>query len=42
LATINDDDRALARQAVRRIEEVGANHGKSLGDDLERRVRDAG
>jgi predicted nucleotidyltransferase len=39
LATLTDGDRALARHAVRRIEAVGANRGKSLSAELERRLQ---
>ena len=37
LSTLDDADRALARRAAGRIEEVGANRGKSLSAELEHR-----
>ena len=36
VSTLDDADRAVARQAVSRIEGLGANRGKSLRDELER------
>ncbi len=38
LSTLDDADRALARLAAGRIEEVGANRGKSLSAELEHRL----
>jgi hypothetical protein len=40
LSTLTDADRALARRAVEQIEVIGANRGKALRDELERRLRD--
>lgn len=40
LSTLTDADRALARRAVEQIEAIGANRGKALCDELERRLRD--
>jgi predicted nucleotidyltransferase len=39
ISSLNDADRILARAATERIEALGANRGKPLRDELERRLK---